>query len=307
MLSRTILGEHYSEVITIRTGAFPVVGIVGLTHGDEIVGRKVLNRLQSELPPLLQEGQVKLIYANLPAEAAETPFIDANLNRIFPGKREGKLEQKIAYHLRDTLADCHFVIDIHSTMLEQGTFAVTTVDPTKFEVTDATRKLYEESGLSPETRRPFEADILYGLVRDTGLARHVQMNHTVANGGSLIEFVNAYSQGYGLSFEAGQHQDPASEEVAMKVVFNFLQARRMIPGEPYRQEQEVFLGQEFIPKPSDTFFPSPELRNFEMLPAGKSYGRDETQEYSLNRDCYVLLHAPRMRDGKVFLRADKIS
>ncbi len=298
---------QYSRIVRMIKSSFPIVGIVGLTHGDEIVGRKVLDRLQTELPSQLQQGEVRLIYANLPAEEAGKPYIDVNLNRIFPGKENGKLEERIAYNLRPALASCSLVVDIHSTTLDYGAFVVTTVDPTQFETTAATRSLYDNSGLFPEGRHCFDMGALGILTRNTGLVRHVQMDYTVANGGSLIEFVNAHGKGYGLSIEAGQHLDPKSEETAMEVVLNMLKAQRVIAGEPKRREQEVYLGREFIPVPSPSFKPSEGLTNFGLLKAGTPYGTDGTQSYTLDKDSYVVLFSQRMRDGKVFLRTDKIS
>lgn len=297
----------YSDIVTIGIGNFPTIGIVGLCHGDEVVGRKVLDRLQQELPPL-QQGKIHLIYANLPAEEAGKRCIETDLNRCFPGRKDGLLEERIAYDLRDILHDCQYVLDIHSTTLPHVPFVISTVGKT----TEETRKLYAQSDLPVESRnQEVNLEVLEGLARDTGLGVHVVMNSTVAHGGSLIEFVNAHGNGYSVSFEAGQHRDPASENVAMEVVLNVLRVQHLIPGQPTRREQERYIGWQFIKIPAgiprEEFIPY-DLENFKVLTRGTPYGRDATgREYSLEEDCYVLFFSRRKENDTVFLKAQRIS
>jgi len=295
----------YSHVEEIGSGDFPTIGILGLCHGDEIVGKLVLDYLKNDLPSKIINGRVKLIYANLPAEKANKRYIDVDLNRSFPGKIDGLLEERIAYELRPVISSCSYLLDIHSTSEWDEPFVVSTIGQT----TDKTREIYAGTDIDVRTR--VEVDHMYidQLAQHTGLNLHVVMDSTVASGGSLIEYVNAHGRGYAISFESGQHKDPNALSTALGAIYNVLKIHKFIDGEPNRiNRQECFLGGEFIDLPvvPSAFIPS-NLKNFELLPAGTPYGRDLTgKEYSLNQDCYVILFSKKLTNNKVFLRANKI-
>jgi len=104
----------------------PVVGVVGCLHGDEIVGRKVIEWLDKVS---LAKGSLILILANEEAIALEKRYVDADLNRCFPGKINGSHEEKIAAKLLQELKDCDMVLDIHSTSAVTENFVVVTKHP----------------------------------------------------------------------------------------------------------------------------------------------------------------------------------
>jgi len=315
-----------SEVITIGKGNYPTVGIVGLVHGDEIVGRKVLDRLRTELE--LKQGQVHLIYANLAAERAGKPQIDKNLNISFPGKPNGNIEERIAYQLREVLSQCHFVMDIHSTSTFQGSFVISTSGLTEEtvkanlkgrEISKETLEAYKDSGLHPAARGATNIDSITTFSQYTGLKRHLHLKEEVAHGRSLIDFVNSHGKGYGISFEAGEHHDPETENTAMEVVNNVLMAYGLIEGIPTQaKDQEIYFGIGAINLPkgmrSEQFTPSEYLKNFILLPAGVPYGHDHNgRAYSLNKDCVPVLFDEKTREGKefrsgrIFIRTERIS
>jgi len=314
-----------SEIITIGNDNYPIFGIVGLVHGDEPVGRKVLDRLKTELK--LKRGQVKLIYANLAAERAGKSDINTNLNIAFPGKLHGDIEERIAYNLRDVLSRCNMVLDIHSTSTFQGRYVVSTSGLTeemakaslRGEISKETKDAYQGSGLHPATRKVTNIDAISALSRNTSLTKHVQMTDAVANGTSLIEFVNAHGCGYAISFEAGEHHDSESERTAMEVVNNVLMIYGLIDGTPKRiNKQETYLGVGSVKLPkgiqSEQFTPSEHLKNFVLLPAGVPYGYNQDgNAYSLKKDCVPVLFDEKTREGKefrsgrIFIRTERIS
>ncbi len=315
-----------SEVITIGNGNYPTVGIVGLVHGDEVVGRKVLDRLRTELE--LKQGQVNLIYANLAAEKAGKSHIDTNLNIAFPGKPNGDLEQRTAYELRDILSQCSLVLDIHSTSTFQGKYVVSTSGLTLEvvianlrgrEICKETIEAYKDSGLHPAARGATNIDSITTLSQYTGLKRHLHLKEEVAHGRSLIDFVNSHGKGYAISFEAGEHYHPETEKTAMEVVNNVLMAYGLIEGTPkFVKDPEIYLGIEAITLPngmkSNQFVPSEYLHNFVVLPAGVPYGCDYTGKlYSLDKDCVPVFFREKTREGKefrsgrIFVRTERIS
>ncbi len=279
---------------------------------------------------------MNLIYANLAAEKAaiearakgEIPIsqVEMNLNIAFPGKIDGNIEERTAYHLREHLGECHFVLDTHSTSVDYGEFVVSTSGLTIDMVRDAhegkpvsavTRLAYEGSGLHYAERMATNIDAITSLAINTGLLRHVQMSDAVASGRSLIEFVNAHGNGYAISFEAGQHEGSNTNQVAMAVAQNILRAYRVIEGEPVRVgRQEIYLGRMAVQLPEgvEGFRITDEVENFKLLPAGTPYAYDgDGQSYSLDREVVPVLFDERkrktgeFRSGRVFIATERIS
>ncbi len=109
----------------IKTIGFggPSVAIVGCLHGDEVLGKKVIDELSSIK---LKQGTLSFIIANTRALAENKRFIKKDLNRSFPGKKDSECEEKIAYHLTKILKDFDYVIDIHATDSNIGTLIIIT-------------------------------------------------------------------------------------------------------------------------------------------------------------------------------------
>ena len=88
-------------------------------HGAEYIGIQTVMELSRELDPELVHGNVIcLLTANPSAARTFTRFVvpedGKNLNRVFPGKKDGTLSEKIAYamvHELQSLAD--YCIDVH--------------------------------------------------------------------------------------------------------------------------------------------------------------------------------------------------
>lgn len=88
-------------------------------HGAEYIGIQTVMELSRELDPELVHGNVIcLLIANPSAARTFTRFVvpedGKNLNRVFPGKKDGTLSEKIAYamvHELQSLAD--YCIDVH--------------------------------------------------------------------------------------------------------------------------------------------------------------------------------------------------
>ena len=80
----------------------PEIAIVAMMHGDEVCGKKALDRfLESEFE--LQKP-VKFIVANEEAMEKEERFIDTDLNRCFPGNLESDShEERLAAKLMEEL------------------------------------------------------------------------------------------------------------------------------------------------------------------------------------------------------------
>jgi succinylglutamate desuccinylase len=97
---------------TIGNESSPHIAIIGCVHGDEVIGKKVIDKLRSLT---LKAGSITFIIANKRAITAKKRFISRDLNRSFPGKRAGVYEEQLAYVLHQHLQTFDLVIDIHAT------------------------------------------------------------------------------------------------------------------------------------------------------------------------------------------------
>lgn len=101
------------------TAAGPVLALIAGTHGVEYPPILALQRLRSTIDPRTLRGTVVLVHvANMPSFLKRTiyygPADGKNLNRVFPGRRDGTLSDRIADVLtREVIDRATHVIDIH--------------------------------------------------------------------------------------------------------------------------------------------------------------------------------------------------
>lgn len=262
------------DVVTLGNGS-PIVGVLGLCHGDEVAGKVTLDALKSTRPA---QGTLKLIYANLAAYHADERFLRSDLNRIFPGSPRGDLEEKTAYALGPHLASCDVVIDIHTASYETPPFTITTRDDDGFDE----------------------------LAAASGLDHHLVMAGNMASGKSLIDHVNHYG-GRGISFEAGTHHAASSVDVAREVVDRLLRHLGTIPGDVKPGAPEKYRGIKAvrIDETQKKEFSAMPIRNFALLPSGMPYGRVAGRDLTLTEDCYPVLYSPELIGGALFVAAEK--
>lgn len=124
MLYDCIMNNHNWRPIESRRGiGAPRVAIVACTHGDEFLGERVINAFKF-VP--LQRGCLLFITAHPLARARKKRYIDQDLNRSFPGKQQGCLEDRLAFNLRQQLSTVDLVIDIHATNSLLDSLAIVT-------------------------------------------------------------------------------------------------------------------------------------------------------------------------------------
>lgn len=107
--------------ISVINGATPgpVLALVAGTHGMEYVPIIALQRLRTAVDPRTLRGTIILVHvANMPSFLGRTiyysPADGKNLNRVFPGRADGSLSERIADVLtRDVIGKATHVIDLH--------------------------------------------------------------------------------------------------------------------------------------------------------------------------------------------------
>ena len=112
-------GNLMMPTAVIRNGQGPTALLTGGNHGDEYEGPVALTELARTLDPKSITGRVIIIpFMNYPAFQAGqrvSPIDGGNLNRLFPGRPDGTVTEKIAdYFQRTLLPMADLVLDFHS-------------------------------------------------------------------------------------------------------------------------------------------------------------------------------------------------
>jgi succinylglutamate desuccinylase len=103
------------RVETLGEGA-PEVAVVGAIHGDEPCGARAIERFLTEGPVDEIRRPVKLIIANERALNAGERFIEADLNRVFPGDPDSDVhEERLAHALLGEMEGC-VTLGFHATV-----------------------------------------------------------------------------------------------------------------------------------------------------------------------------------------------
>jgi predicted deacylase len=186
--------------------AGPHVMVNALTHGNEICGAIVVDRLLRQgLRPV--RGRLTLAFANVgaflrfdPANPYATRFVDEDFNRVWtPARLDGNarsVELDRARQLRPFVDAADYLLDIHS-MLEPSP------------------PVMISGPLDKGIRFAFELGVPQNVVSDVGHANGTRMRDY---GG----FGDPASPKNALLVECGQHWERAAEQVAWQTTWRFL-------------------------------------------------------------------------------------
>lgn len=190
----------------------PRVAVVGLVHGNEIVGGGVLAKLRTLVEERLTSGALLLVRANERAAESDTRHTqDGNdMNRLWDADAlaasaslpagHRSYEQQRVLDLHPLIASCDAILDLHSTSQPAAPFLLVRDDQAHLALA---RQLNVEKHL-------------------TGLHENVIMSGGVlANVGLRL---GEYGGRIGVTYEAGQHLDPDNVPRALEVTERFLEA-----------------------------------------------------------------------------------
>lgn len=112
-------GAIMIPVTVAKNGDGPTALLTGGNHGDEYEGPVALFDLANRIDAAELSGRVIVVPAlNYPAFKAATrtsPIDKGNLNRLFPGRPDGTVTEKIAHYFQtELLPMADLVLDIHS-------------------------------------------------------------------------------------------------------------------------------------------------------------------------------------------------
>ena len=158
-----------------RSGG-PVLALIAGTHGMEYVPIVALQRLRTAIDPGSLKGTIVMVHvANMPSFLGRTiyysPADGKNLNRVFPGKADGTLSERIAETItRQVIARATHVVDIHcgdgNESLRPYVYWITTGAP---EVAEAGKRLALASGFD---------HIVIDRARPTDPAQSIYLSNT---------------------------------------------------------------------------------------------------------------------------------
>ncbi len=134
--------------------AGPVLALIAGIHGSEYVPIVALQKMRTTIDPGTLRGTIVMVHvANMPSFLGRTvyysPVDGKNLNRVFPGRQDGTISERIADVLtREVLACATHVVDLHggdgNESLRPYSYWITTGDPA---VATASRALALAFGL----------------------------------------------------------------------------------------------------------------------------------------------------------------
>jgi predicted deacylase len=97
----------------------PTLALIAGNHGYEYTPILALQRLLPQLDPSQIAGAVILVHvANMPSFLKRTiyysPVDGKNLNRVYPGKADGTISERIAYQItKEVIERADYVMDLH--------------------------------------------------------------------------------------------------------------------------------------------------------------------------------------------------
>jgi len=201
------------------TNISSLVFTVGV-HGDEHVPVAVACQ---QLP------KSKILVCHRRALSLDTRFVESDLNRSFPGKSGGTLEENIARKLLKKLKPYRYVVDLHTATCATPPFIIIT-KVTKAHIALASR---------------------------TGVNKMVIMNPESGAGKSLIDFVPV-----GISLESGREKSPATASVIKKII------TRIYSNLPAIIPKNIYMVTGVLVKNNPNEYLTPGIRSFKLVSAG---------------------------------------
>ncbi len=218
--------------VTVIHGAKPgpVLALIAGTHGYEYSPVVAMQRFPAKVDPQELGGTVIVVHvANMPSFLGRTiyysPVDGKNLNRVYPGKAEGSVSERIAETItREVINRADYLVDLHcgdgNEALRPYSYWEAVGTP---ELNEKTKQMALAFGLDHiviETERP------------TDPARSVYTSNT-----AIVRGKPAITTETGLLGRV----DTEGADLAEAGAVNLLRHFRMLPGEPRRVEHPIWI------------------------------------------------------------------
>ncbi len=250
--------------ITVINGASagPVLALVAGTHGMEYVPIIALQRLRAAIDPRTLRGAVVMVHvANMPSFLGRTiyysPADGKNLNRVFPGKADGTLSERIAEVItREIIGRATHLVDLHcgdgNESLRPYSYWITTGDP---KVAEAGRQMALAFGLG---------SIVIDHARPTDPAASIYLSNTAITRGKPA-----------ITTETGgvARVDDESMGLIQKGVERLLVNLGMTPGSPPPHPPTAWIGQNEVVRAGVTGIFYAAVERGQVVKKGAAIGR----------------------------------
>ena len=231
----------------------PIITFVACMHGNEVVGLHILEILRKQS---IFQGTMRLVVANPKAVFANKRYINHDLNRCFPGRKNGTYEERLAYRLEKQLSDSDFLVDLHTTTAQTPSFII--VRQGQMQV----KRLIEMTNIKRVVLRP-------------------------RSGKALIDHVRT-----GIGIELGPHNDFLTLKRGVSSVFSVLSDLNMIKKKEKvgRQPVEYFTVNEVLPMFSNFKEADERIKNFCLIKEGDIIGIRNGVQIKAKKDFYPILY-----------------
>jgi len=190
----------------------PTVGISASVHGDEIIGVEIIRQTIERLKDREINGRINFMSVANPLAFEDlnrnTPLDYTNLNRVFPGNKDGNITEITAYKMtKNYLTELDYYIDLHAGGAEP--------------IVDYVYILNDE-----EMSRAFGSKVLY---KPKKMYEGTTASVTLENNIPSVTVELGGGPNYREHIERG-----------IKGVFNILKNKNIIPGEAsYNREEQI--------------------------------------------------------------------
>jgi len=241
--------DDVSPEVTVRGPGEPVAAVVGGIHGDEPSGVRAVRRLRDA--DLSLRRAVAFVVANPPAVRADERYLDADLNRSFPGDPDGNREERLAAQLCEVTGDLP-TLSLHATHSQPEPFALV------------------------DRRQPAAVELAAGLP-----VPHVVDHHETLDGAFT-------ACGRVVTVEAGCQRTDEAARTAKRQAEAFLRLVDALDADPTDADPEFFAVHEPVSKPPGGDY---ELLvdNFERVPAGTTYATAAGEKLVADEPFYPVL------------------
>lgn len=173
----------------------PTVALIAGVHGCEYTSMLALRRLARTLDPADVTGRIVVVpLVNVTAFRARAAFVvpedGENLNRVFPGRRDGSAAEHLAcYVFEEVIAGADALVDLHAGDLpeELEPFAMYDEVGGSAEVEATARRMAEAYGLGYVVRHPRQGGPVGGTSTEAASAAGIPGIIAESGGRGLVE------------------------------------------------------------------------------------------------------------------------
>lgn len=243
--------------------------IIGCTHGDEIIGKKVINFFDSVK---LEWGSITGVIANKKALARKKRFIDIDLNRSFPGKQFGNNEEVIAYNLKNKLKKYDLCLDIHATNSHFNNAII---------ITKLNKRIKQLLKLIP-------------------VKKVVLMKKKIMKSGALIHHTPL-----GICLEYGPNKSGANYKYAIQDIYQLLTNLDFLKGKKKFYIKKELYEVDDIYKVHKNFVPNKILKDFSLIKKGQFIGKLNDEKKFSRKNFYPIFLGKGRYESTLALMANK--